>query len=141
MGGGPPAGAHRVDVPDDNSVLPRPTTFRTAAVARWVGRGNGPSRVTGGWQLAQQLDTATRTITHYTLGAARINTAHRTFYTAQRMAQRRISHIRSGITARRTVKGATGCGSLQFPIRSGARMVRQTPARDRTSPTWQFMAH
>ena len=47
MGGGPPAGAQRVDVPDDNSVLPMPTNLRTAAVARWVGRGNGPSRVTG----------------------------------------------------------------------------------------------
>jgi len=40
-------GAKRVDVPDDSSVLPMPTTLRTAAVARWVGRGNGPSRVTG----------------------------------------------------------------------------------------------
>jgi hypothetical protein len=47
MGGGPPAGAQRVDVPDDNSILPMPTNLRTAAVARWVGRGNGPSRVTG----------------------------------------------------------------------------------------------
>ena len=47
MGGGPPAGSQRVDVPDDNSVLPMPTNLRTAAVARWVGRGNGPSRVTG----------------------------------------------------------------------------------------------
>ena len=117
-----------------------PTNIRMAAVARWVGRGNGPSRVTGA-TLAQQLETATRTITHITLGAARINTAHRTSHIAQRTARRRISRIRSGFTARRAVKGATRCGSLQFPMRSGARMVRQAPARDRMSPLWQLMAH
>ena len=117
-----------------------PTNIRTAAVARWVGRGNGPSRVTGA-TLAQQLETATRTITHITLGAARINTAHRTSHMAQRTARRRISRIRSEFTARRAVKGATQCGSLQFPMRSGARMVRQAPARDRMSPLWQLMAH
>jgi hypothetical protein len=96
MGGGPPAGAQRVDVPYDNSVLLMPTAIRTAAVTRWVGRGNGPSRVTGAnacpafflgsmyidrgplnetrpsssvdaeppRTLAQQPETATRTITH-----------------------------------------------------------------------------
>ena len=117
-----------------------PTNIRTAAVARWVGRGNGPSRVTGA-TLAQQLETATRTITHITLGAARINTAHRTSHMAQRTARRRISRIRSEFTARRAVKGATQRGSLQFPMRSGARRVRQAPARDRMSPLWQLMAH
>ena len=49
MGGGRPAGAKRVDVLYDDSVLPMPTKYRAAAVARWVGRGNGPSRVTGAY--------------------------------------------------------------------------------------------
>jgi len=57
------------------------------------------------------------------------------------MARQCISRIRSGFTARRAAKGATGCARLQLPMRSGSRMVRQTPARDRTSPTWQFMAY
>ena len=42
---------------------------------------------------------------------------------------------------RRAVQGAAGCGSPQFLMRSGARMVRQTPARARMSPLWQLMAH
>ena len=57
------------------------------------------------------------------------------------MARQCISRIRSGFTARGAAKGATGCARLQLPMRSGSRMVRQTLARDRTSPTWQFMAH
>ena len=118
-----------------------PTIDRMAAVARWVGCGNGPSRVTGA-TLAQQPEKATRTITHnVTLGAARINTAHRISNTAQRTARWRISRIRPGFTARRAVKDAARRGSLQFPMRSGARMVRQAPARDRRSPLWQLMAH
>ena len=116
-----------------------PTNIRMAAVARWVGRGNGPSRVTGA-TLAQQPETATRTITHITLGAARINTAHRPTHMSQRMARRRISRIRPGFTARRAVKDATRCGSIQFPVRSGARMVGQAPARDRMSPIWQLLS-
>ena len=141
MGGGPPAGAQRVDVPDDNSVLLMPTTIRTAAVTRWVGRGNGPSRVTGASACPAAGDCYKNNYPHRTLGAARLNTAQRRFHTAQRMARRRISRIRSGFTARRAAKGATGCGSLQFPMRSGARMARQAPARDRMSPLWQIMAH
>ena len=59
---------------------------------------------------------------------------------SQRMARRRISRIRPGFTARRAVKDATRCGSLQFPVRSGARMVGQAPARDRMSPIWQLLS-
>ena len=118
-----------------------PTNNRMAAVARWVGCGNGPSRVTGA-TLAQQPEKATRTITHnVTLGAARINTAHRISNTAQRTARWRISRIRPGFTARRAVKDATRRGSLHFPMRSGARIVRQAPARDWRSPLRQLMAH
>jgi hypothetical protein len=141
MGGGPPAGAQRVDVPDDNSVLLMPTAIRTAAVTRWVGRGNGPSRVTGANACPAAGDCYKNNYPHRALDAARINTAHRRFHIAQRMARRSILRIRSGFTARRAAKGATGCGSLQFPMRSGARMARQAPARDRMSPLWQIMAH
>ena len=141
MGGGPPAGAQRVDVPDDNSVLLMPTTIRTAAVTRWVGRGNGPSRVTGASACPAAGDCYKNNYPHRALGAARITTAHRRFHTAQRMARRRISCIRSGFPVRRAVQGAAGCGSPQFLMRSGARMVRQTPARARMSPLWQLMAH
>jgi hypothetical protein len=141
MGGGPPAGAQRVDVPDDNSVLLMPTTIRTAAVTRWVGRGNGPSRVTGANACPAAGDCYKNNYPHRTLGAARLNTAQRRLSTAQRMTRRRISRIRSGFTARRAAKGATGCARLQLPMSSGSRMVRQTPAWDRTPPTWQFMAH
>jgi hypothetical protein len=143
MGGGPPAGAQRVDVPDDSSVLLMPATIRTAAVARWVGRGNGPSRVTGAsaCPAAGDRDCYKNNYPHRALGAATINTAHRRFFTAQRMARRRIPRIRSGFTARRAAEGATGCGSPQFPMRSGARMASQAPARDRMSPLWQIMAH
>ena len=118
-----------------------PTNPRTAAVARWVGRGNGPSRVTGANACPAAGDCYKNNYPHRTLGAARLNTAQRRLSTAQRMTRRRISRIRSGFTARRAAKGATGCARLQLPMRSGSRMVRQTPARDRTSPTWQFMAH
>ena len=141
MGGGPPAGAQRVDVPDDNSVLLMPTPIRTAAVARWVGRGNGPSRVTGASACPAAGDCYKNNYPHRALGAARITTAHRRFHTAQRMARRRISCIRSGFPVRRAVQGAAGCGSPQFLMRSGTRMVRQTPARARMSPLWQLMAH
>ena len=118
-----------------------PTTFRTAAVARWVGRGNGPSRVTGAYACPAAGDCYKNNYPHQTLGAARITTARRSVYTAQRMTRRRISHIRSGITVRREVKGATGRGSLQFLMSSNAHMVRQAQARDRTSPPWQIMTH
>ena len=141
MGGGPPAGAQRVDVPDDNSVLLMPTTIRTAAVTRWVGRGNGPSRVTGASACPAAGDCYKNNYPHRALGAARITTAHRRFHTAQRMARRRISCIRSGFPVRRAVQSAAGCGSPQFLMRSGTRMVRQTPARARMSPLWQLMAH
>ena len=141
MGGGPPAGAQRVDVPDDSSVLLMPTTIRTAAVTRWVGRGNGPSRVTGANACPAAGDCYKNNYPHRALGAARLNTAQRRLSTAQRMTRWRISRIRSGFTARRTAKGATGCGRLQFPMPSGARMARQAPARDRMSPLWQIMAH
>ena len=141
MGGGPPAGAQRVDVQDDNSVLLMPTAIRTAAVTRWVGRGNGPSRVTGANACPAAGDCYKNNYPHRALDAARINTAHRRFHIAQRMARRSILRIRSGFTARRAAKGATGCGSLQFPMRSGACMARQAPARDRMSPLWQIMAH
>ena len=141
MGGGPPAGAQRVDVPDDNSVLLMPTTIRTAAVTRWVGRGNGPSRVTGANACPAAGDCYKNNYPHRALDAARINTAHRRFHIAQRMARRHIPRTRSGFTARRAAEGATGCGSPQFPMRSGARMARQAPARDRMSPLWHIMAH
>ena len=118
-----------------------PTTIRTAAVTRWVGRGNGPSRVTGANACPAAGDCYKNNYPHRTLGAARLNTAQRRLSTAQRMTRRRISRIRSGFTARRAAKGATGCGSPQFPMRSGARMARQAPARDRMSPLWQIMAH
>ena len=141
MGGGPPAGAQRVDVPDDNSILLMPTTIRTAAVTRWVGRGNGPSRVTGANACPAAGDCYKNNYPHRTLGAARLNTAQRRLSTAQRMTRRRVSRIRSGFTARRAAKGATGCARLQLPMSSGSSRVRQTPAQDRTSPTWQLMAH
>jgi hypothetical protein len=118
-----------------------PTNLRSAAVARWVGRGNGPSRVTGAYACPAAGDCYKNDYPYRTLGAARINTALRKSYITQRMARRRISCISSGFTARRTVKGATGCGSLQFPMHSGAHMVRRAPARDRMSPLWQIMAH
>jgi hypothetical protein len=118
-----------------------PTTIRTAAVTRWVGRGNGPSRVTGANACPAAGDCYKNNYPHRTLGAARLNTAQRRLSTAQRMTRRRISRIRSGLTARRAAKGATGCGSPQFPMRSGARMARQAPARDRISPIRQLMAH
>ena len=118
-----------------------PTTIRTAAVTRWVGRGNGPSRVTGASDCPAAGDCYKNNYPHRALGAARLNTAQRRLSTAQRMTRRRILRIRSGFTARRAAKGATGCGSPQFPMRSGARMARQAPARDRMSPLWQVMAH
>jgi hypothetical protein len=71
-----------------------PTTIRTAAVARrWVGRGNGPSRVTGAsaCPAAGLGDCYKNNYPHRALGAARINTAHRRFHTAQRMTRRRIN--------------------------------------------------
>ena len=141
MGGGPPAGAQRVDVPDDNSILLMPTTVRTAAVTRWVGRGNGPSRVTGANACPAAGDCYKNNYPHRTLGAARLNTAQRRLSTAQRMTRRRVSRIRSGFTARRAAKDATGRSRLQLSMNSGSRKVRQTPAQDRTSPTWQLMAH
>jgi len=118
-----------------------PTTIRTAAVTRWVGRGNGPSRVTGASACPAAGDCYKNNYPHRALGAARTNPAHRRFHIVQRMTRRRILRIRSGFTARRAAKGATGCGSPQFPMRSGARMARQAPARDRMSPLWQIMAH
>jgi hypothetical protein len=118
-----------------------PTTLRTAAVARWVGRGNGPSRVTGANACPAAGDCYKDNYPHRALGAARLNTAQRRLSTAQRMTRHRISRIRSGFTARRAAKGDTGCGSPQFSMRSGARMARQAPARDRMSPLWQIMAH
>ena len=141
MGGGPPAGAQRVDVPDDNSILLMPTTIRSAAVTRWVGRGNGPSRVTGASACPAAGVCYKNDYPHLTLAAARINTALLASHTAQRTAQRRTFRVRSGFPVRRAVQGATGCARLQLPMRTGSRMVRQTPARDRTSATWQFMAH
>ena len=118
-----------------------PTNLRTAAVARWVGRGNGPSRVTGASACPAAGDCYKNNYPHRTLGAARLNTAQRRLSTAQRMTRRRVSRIRSGFTARRAAKGVTGCARLQLPMSSGSRRVRQTPAQDRTSPTWQLMAH
>jgi hypothetical protein len=75
VGGGPPAGAQRVDVPDDNSVLPMPVILRSAAVTRWVGRGNGPSRVTGASACPAAGDCYKNNYPHIPLDAARINTA------------------------------------------------------------------
>jgi hypothetical protein len=100
-------------------------------------------RVSLGPALAQQPESATRTITHITLDAARINTAPLASHTAQRTAQRRTFRVRSGFPVRRAVhwQGATGCARLQLPMHSGSRIVvrqLETPARDRTSPTWQF---
>ena len=57
MGGGPPAGAQRVDVPDDNSVLPMPTSTLMAAVRDRVRRANNPITLRG-LQLGRQLETA-----------------------------------------------------------------------------------
>ena len=118
-----------------------PTNLRTAAVARWVGRGNGPSRVTGASACPAAGVCYKNDYPHLTLAAARINTALLASHTAQRTTQRRTFRVRSGFPVRRAAKGATGCARLQLPMHSGSRMVRQTLARDRTSPTWQFMAH
>ena len=103
---------------------------------------DGPSLFSvNGRCIRRPLPGTSNDYPHLTLAAARINTALLASHTAQRTTQRRTFRVRSGFTARGAAKGATGCARLQLPMRSGSRMVRQTPARDRTSPTWQFMAY
>jgi hypothetical protein len=60
---------------DGNSVLPMPVILRSAAVTRWVGRGNGPSRVTGASACPAAGDCHKNNYPHIPLDAARINTA------------------------------------------------------------------
>ncbi len=57
MGGWRPAGAKRVTVPYNDTVLLMPTNMRTAAVEHCVGRGNGSMLAKVG--VAQQLEKAT----------------------------------------------------------------------------------